>query len=436
MRIAIITDTYAPEVNGVVTSIVTHTRLLADRGHEILIVCPRYGEGEGPSYPGITVERYPAFSFVTNKATRVAVPFVLSLARNIRRFKPDVVHVHTPLTLGVTGLLVAKSLRLPTIQTYHTYIPDFMQYVEISRLLGIDDLQERIANSLFFERLLRTGAWQRLVRSREAIEERADEVLDAFLGIGADEEAERPELSARIAWRYTRLLYNRSDRVITPSLTLKRELIRHGVTVPVDYVSNGIDLTLTRPKDSYAPTGRIIHAGRLGFEKNVDVVIKAFARALDHGVDLALDIVGDGPAREGLERLVQRLGLTASVRFLGFLDRSTLASRYRDYDLFVTASTIETQGIVLLEAMASGLPVVGVRALAIPEIVRTGRCGIVVPPFDEQSFARAIERLAGDDALRERFGRAALAEVAAHDVHAVVSELESLYRLTALGVGA
>ncbi len=431
MRIVVVTDTFLPEVNGVVTSIDAHTRILASRGHEILIIAPKYGTYEDAPPTGISVRRYSSFSFATNKATRIALPTVMSMARQISRFDPDVVHIHTPLTMGVVALLACRALRLPNIQTYHTYIPDFMQYVEPSRLLGIDDLQDRIMNSIVFERAIDSGAWQRIVRSRALIEQRADEVLDALLGVTEEVAEDRPELTARLAWRYTRMLYNRSNQVVTPSLTLKRELMHHGVKVPVNHISNGIDLSLVQSKASYARTGRILHAGRLGAEKNVDVVLKAFARIADTVPDAVLDIAGDGPARKNLEVLAEKLGLAARVRFLGFMNRAELAAAYREYDCFVTASTIETQGIVLLEAMAAGLPVAGVRALAIPEIVHTGRDGIIVPAFDEQALSRALARLVEDDALRERLGRNCVEDVKPHALERVVDDVERLYRLTA-----
>jgi len=224
VRIAYVTDTFLPEVNGVVTSIDSHTRLLAERGHEILIICPKYGDYQDEPRAGITVRRYASFSFVTNKATKIALPSIMSVARQLRRFDPDLVHIHTPLSLGVVGLLAAKSLRLPNVQTYHTYIPDFMQYVELSRLLGIDSLQERIINSIVMERVLESGSWQRLERSRAIIEERTDEVLETLLGISEQVAADRPEFTARFAWRYSRMLYNRADQVFTPSATLKRSM--------------------------------------------------------------------------------------------------------------------------------------------------------------------------------------------------------------------
>lgn len=431
MRIAYVTDTFAPEVNGVVTTIGAHTRILASRGHEILIIAPKYGPYEDAPVDRISVRRYPSFSFVTNKATHVALPTIMSMSRQLSGFEPDVVHIHTPLSIGVVALLACRAMRLPNIQTYHTYIPDFMQYVEPSRLLGIDSLQDRITNSMVFERLIASGAWQRIVRSRALIEQEADDVVDALLGATDQIEAERPEFTTRLAWRYTRMLYNLANQVVTPSLTLKRELMRHGVTAPVNHISNGIDLDLMPRKESYEASGRILHAGRLGPEKNVDVLLRAFARIAPTLPGVVLDIAGDGPARKSLELLVGKLGLSSRVRFLGFIDRTQLAALYREYDCFVTASTIETQGVVLLEAMAAGLPVVGVRALAIPEIVRTGRDGIVVPPFDEQAFARAIERVVTDDALRQRLGRNCVADVQPHALEHVVDAVERLYELTA-----
>jgi glycosyltransferase involved in cell wall biosynthesis len=431
MRIAYFTDCYMPEINGVVTSIESHTRLLAERGHEILIICPKYAEPYVDDRPGITVARYPSFSFITNKATRVALPSTISVAQQLRRFGPDLVHIHTPLSMGVIGLLVTKMLRLPNVQTYHTYIPDFMQYIEPARILRFDELSERVTNSYVFEAWMESGVWQRVVRSRAFLEERTDELFDELIGISAEVVEQDPhELSTRFAWRYTRAIYNRADLVITPSSTLKRELMQHGVTVPVDYMSNGLDLSLIAPKESWEPRRRMLHAGRLGFEKNVDVVIKAFARITAELPGWELHIAGDGPARESLERLAERLELQDSVRFLGFSDRATLVSSYRDYDIFVTASTIETQGIVLLESMAAGLPVIGVRALAIPELVRAGRNGIIVAPGDVQSMAEAMRRLANDDGLRERFGHASRADVARHELAAVVTQLETLYRQT------
>jgi len=428
VRIAIFTDTYLPEVNGVVTSLEAHSRLLAARGHDVLIFCPRYAGGATHGTPGVHVKRYASFGFITNQETRIALPSARSIAGTLRRFDADVVHIHTPLSIGVTGLAAARMLHVPNVQTYHTYIPDFMVYLEPQRLLRLDTLQERVTDSLVFDRMFRSDTWQLLVRTRGEGEEALEGVRRAVrAALGGREPDERLVLSARVAWRYTRALYNRADVVLTPSTALRHELMRHGITVPVEYLSNGIDRRLVAAKRDYRLTGRLLHAGRLGHEKNVDQAIRAFAQVLKPYPDHTLDIVGDGPAREGLERLAARLGLADRVRMRGFMDRRALGRIYRDYDAFITASTIETQGIVLLEAMTAGLPIVGVRALAVPELVRDGRDGLVVAPGDEDAFAQAIERLLTDESLRARFGAACREDVRPHALESVVSRLEDTY---------
>jgi glycosyltransferase involved in cell wall biosynthesis len=428
VRIAYFTDTYLPEINGVVTSLESHSRLMAARGHDILIVCPRYRRPALSAVPRVQVRRYRSFSFVTNKDTRVALPSMASVARTLSRFRPDIVHVHTPLSVGVIGLATARVMRLPTVQTYHTYIPDFMQYVELHRLLRLDDVQDRVVNSLIFERMFESGVWRRVARVGQARRQALEEVTRvASSVVGALAPAERQQLSARVAWQYTRTLYNRADLVLTPSVTLKHALESHGVSVPVEYLSNGIDTALVRQKDSYAATGRLLHAGRLGHEKNVDVVLRAFARLAAERPEVTLDIIGDGPAREGLARLAERLGVAGRVQMPGFVDRRALGRIYGDYDLFVTASTIETQGIVLLEAMSAGLPIVGVDALAIPELVTDGRDGLIVSPGDEAAIADACGRMLDDEALRARFGAACKQDVHPHALESVITQLEGLY---------
>jgi len=374
MRIAVFTDTYLPEVNGVVTSIDSHSRLLGARGHQVLIICPKYRRPILHVVPHVQIKRYRSLSVSSNRATRLALPSMASVVATLRRFNPDVVHVHTPLSVGVVGLATAWMMRLPIVETYHTYIPDFMQYVEPHRLLRLDTLQDRIVDSLVFERMFESGMFHTLSSLIGGGDKAVREVASIAEGVrGTLERAPSPELSKRFAWQFTRTVYNRADLVLTPSITLKRELEEHGVTVPVEYLSNGIDASIVASKLSYAATGRLLHAGRLGFEKNVDVLVEAFARLSVRRPEYTLDIVGDGPVKDHIQRLAARLGVGDRVRIRGFMDRTALGRIYRDYDAFVTASTIETQGIVLLEAMAAGLPIVAVRALAVPSSwVRAG----------------------------------------------------------------
>ena len=195
MRIAFFTDTYLPEINGVVTSLESHSRLLAARGHEILIVCPKYRKPALYAVPRVQVKRYRSFSFVTNKDTRVALPSMASVARLLRRFRPDVVHVHTPLSIGVIGLVAARMMRLPTVQTYHTYIPDFMTYVELHRLLRLDDLQDRVLNSLIFQRMFESGTWKALARAGKTRGQALDDIAGGWCSARATPTAPWPRPS-------------------------------------------------------------------------------------------------------------------------------------------------------------------------------------------------------------------------------------------------
>jgi glycosyltransferase involved in cell wall biosynthesis len=378
MRIAYITDTYLPETNGIVTAIVHHSRGLASRGHEFLICCPEYGADDPGSSNDIRIHRFPAHSARSNAETHVAVPPYRTLTRLLKDFAPDLVHVHTPLPIGVTGIVVARRLGIPLVHTYHSYMPGFLQYASPLRLLGID---------------------------------------------------RRPHHKdvSRLAWFLTRLVLNPSNLVLAPSRAMCAGLERHGVTAPVSYQTNGIDRVEFPPKTDWSLRQRIVHTGRLGYEKNADVVVEAFARFAAGRPGWELHLLGEGPAEAHLRGLIDRLGIGDRVRFEGFVSRTYLAESYRTGDIYATASTIETQGLVVLGAMASGTPVVGVDALAVPEMARHGEHGLIVRPYDPDAMAQAFATLADDDALRERMGRACIKGAAEHDLDVAIALLEEHY---------
>lgn len=378
MRLAYISDTYLPETNGLTTAIVRHTRLLAERGHDVLLICPRYGPDDPPAAEGVSIRRYRALSASSNANTRVAFPALLDLTRSLGAFRPDIVHVHTPLTLGLSGIAAARHLRLPLVQTYHNWFPGFMQYATPSRLLHLD-LGPRRTEDSGLARLL------------------------------------------------TRIVYNRSDLVLVPSKVMCDLLRASGVYVPVAYQTNGIDLEEFPPKADWRARKRIMYCGRMGFEKNIEVVVEAFARFGQQHPGWRLQLLGEGPAEPYMHALIDRLGIRSSVVFHGFVGLHQLAGAYREADIWATASTIETQGLAVLEAMASGTPVVGVDALAVPEMASDGVSGIIVRPYDAHAMAEAFRRLADDDALRERLGHNCLREVKAHELHAAVDRLERIY---------
>jgi glycosyltransferase involved in cell wall biosynthesis len=377
MRIAYISDTFVPETNGIVTAIVRHARGLRERGHKVLVLCPRY-ERETPADEPDTVDRFAAISPRSNPETRMSFAGPGTIARRLRAFGPDIVHVHTPLTLGVAGVIAARRLGVPLVQTYHSYVPGFMQYANPLRLLG----------------------YRRPAR------------VDGASGL---------------AWILTRAIYGRSDLVLTPSDALSDLLRAHGVTVPIVTQTNGIDLAEFPPKTDWSLRRRVIHCGRLGWEKNAEVILAAFARFSADHPGWELHVLGEGPALPFLRARMQELGIADRVRLEGFVSRAHLAESYREADIYATASTIETQGLVVLEAMASGTPVVGVNALAVPEMVSDGLHGIMVQPSDAAGMAAGLASLADDDALRETMGRAGVGRATEHDLERAIGHLERTY---------
>jgi glycosyltransferase involved in cell wall biosynthesis len=378
MRIAYVSDTYLPETNGIVTAIVRHAHGLVDRGHDVLVLCPRYRADDPGSEPHIALDRHPAWSASSNPDTHVTLPFFPTIVAPLRRFRPDLVHVHTPLPLGVSGILAARGLGIPIVQTYHSWVPGIMQYASLSRLLGLD-------------------------------------------------RGPRHTHDTALARFYTRRVYNRADLLLAPSEALCELLRELGLRPPVRCQTNGIDAAEFPPKTEWSLRRRVMHCGRLGFEKNAEVVVEAFARFAEDRPDWELHLLGEGPAAPYLRLLIDRLGIAGRVRFEGFVSRERLADSYREADIYATASTIETQGLVVLEAMASGTPVVGVDALAVPEMARHGRNAIIVEPYDRAAMASAFARIADDDALRERMGRAGIEDVRVHDLDRAIDRLENTY---------
>jgi len=299
--------------------------------------------------------------------------------REIAAFAPDVIHVQTPLALGVSGLLAARRLAVPCVQTYHSWVPGFMAYVRPGRVLGLARGPIRPHESWFSRTFVRT-------------------------------------------------VYGWNDLVLAPSRTLVNELRDLGVRAPCRTQTNGIDLTEFTPKSTYEPTRTILLTGRLGYEKHAEEVIAAFASFAPEHPGWRLRVLGEGPAAPYLHALVEREGLGDLVTFRGFIDRADLLAEYVHADIFATASDIETQGLVVLEAMASGTPVVGVRALAVPEMAQDDVHGIIVEPHDTPAMARALASLADDDALRERLGRQAVDGAAAHALPKALDSLEHVYR--------
>jgi glycosyltransferase involved in cell wall biosynthesis len=282
----------------------------------------------------------------------------------------DLVHAHTPFAVGIAGRRLARRTDVPLVASYHTPTAEYADYV--------------------------------------APTDRAEGAV------------------ARVADRYERWFYDSADLVLAPSDATRTAVRERGVITPIEVVPNGVDLDRFRPvaADGFRerhglPTDRPLvgYTGRHGHEKRLDVLVAAAV-----GLDATLVFGGDGPARDDLEAQTARHDVDA--RFLGFLDRDELPELYAALDVFAFPSPVETQGLVALEAMACGTPVVGVAAGALDDAIDDGATGRLAPPDDPDAFRAAIGDALGD---RERLRETCLDRREAFGVGHAVDRLADCY---------
>jgi 1,2-diacylglycerol 3-alpha-glucosyltransferase len=386
MRIIIFTDTFLPQINGVVTYVLETSKILAARGHKILIFAPQ-SKGSGKinlNNPNIEVIASPSIEFPTYKEYKIALPSVMKYYKIAEKFHPDVFHIQSPFSLGLAGLYIAKGMAKPVVSTYHTLLPDFIKYY-----LPIPILKD-------------------------------GNLINDF------------------TWRLSNYFYNRCDLVLTPSGIMRDMLVKHDIKVPVQVLSNGIDLDVFKPesqdtknliKDRFG-LGNItlIHSGRMSFEKNIQVLIKAFAlirKNIDKDVKFLM--IGDGPALSDLKKIAADLKVSQDMIFTGYLSRKFLLAFLKSSDIFVTASTMETQGIVVLEAMATGMAVIGADKMALPELIKDGVNGYLFKPGNEKMLAEKMLKVIQSDKLRAKMAANSLDLVKAHSINLTIEKLEKIY---------
>lgn len=373
MRIAFVTDTYLPEVNGVTTVLGMMRQSLGARGHEVFFVAPAYPE---PMAPDERVIRRSSIPCPGYPAVRLSSPFGWDVFRSLDQFDPELVHVVTEGPLGAIGRRYALRRRKPLVTSFHT---DFPRYA--ARYLG---------------------SWA--------------------------------EAAAR---RYLRHFHGPAGLTQTPSAMTRDELLALGLSRAVLWGRGVESERFTPTRRSVARRAAlgaadrviVLHVGRLAVEKDPDVLVDAFQRAhAAVGQQALFCVAGDGPRGPALRRALP------FARHFGFLAREVLADLYADADLFVFPSPTETCGLVTLEAMASALPVISADRGGVLENMRDGINGVVVPSGDGRRFADAIVALIRDDRQRTALGQAARAFAIGRDWGREISELERMYG-EAIGYG-
>jgi len=353
LNIAVFTDTYLPQVNGVVRSIETFRHQLERRGHTVYIFAPSMSaksKREG------NVFRFRAAPYAFQPEYRFALPFSRQLLRDFPELQIDVVHAQTPISLGVVGSWVAKIKRVPLVFTYHTLYAEYIK-------------------TYFSKRLKKLSA--------------------------------TPKVVAKITSFYC----NRCNAVIAPSKKIEDLVKGYGVRRDIHVIPTGIDLEKFVKDEKIDIRGEyniprdtkvLVCTARLGKEKNLDFLIKSFALANRKMPNTYLVFMGGGPAEAGLKKLAASLGMK-NVVFTGYLSHEKVIQVLFASDLFVFSSLTETQGIVLAEAVACGLPLVVVDDKALRDMA-IDNVNAVVTPVDTSQFSAAIVDVLTD---KERYNELA-----------------------------
>ncbi|HVY06569.1 MAG TPA: glycosyltransferase [Burkholderiales bacterium] len=378
MNVLMISDVYFPRVNGVSTSIQTFRRELSAVGHKVDLIAPAY---PAQAAEDASVLRVPSRFIPLDSEDRMMRPrAVRALLPRLREKKYDLVHIQTPFVAHWLGMEIADALALPRVETYHTFFEEYLfHYVPL--------LPKRILRGL----------------SR----------------------------------RFSRTQCNCMNALVVPSSAMRDKLAEYGVKVPMHVIPTGIPLAEFSSGNGGSfraahgiERGRpmLLYVGRVAYEKNIDFLVRALERALATMPDILLTIAGEGPALDSLKKLVASRRLSANVLFVGYLDRSgALLDCYRAADAFVFASRTETQGLVLLEAMALGVPVISTAVMGTRDIVGPRR-GAMVPDDDEADFARHIVMLMNDPAARMRLAAEGPLYASEWSAGALANKLATAYR--------
>ncbi|AOY83586.1 glycosyltransferase family 1 protein [Moorena producens JHB] len=365
MRIAFFTETFLPKVDGIVTRLRHTVEHLQRNGDQVLVICP---EGGLKTYKGAKIYGVSGFPLPLYPELKLALPRP-SIGGVLEKFQPDLIHVVNPAVLGLGGLYYAKVMNIPLVASYHTHLPQYLQHYGLGMLEGV-------------------------------------------------------------MWELIKVSHNQAELNLCTSNAMVQELRDHGVE-RVDLWQRGVDTETFQPElassqmRSHLSQGHpdspiLLYVGRLSAEKEIER-IKLVLEAIPNA---CLALVGDGPHRKELEAHFAG----TPTHFVGYLTGTTLGSAFASADAFIFPSRTETLGLVLLEAMAAGCPVVAANSGGIPDIVTDGMNGYLYDPADEQGAIAATQRLLAQQQERETLRRNARAEAERWSWSAATRQLQHYYQ--------
>ncbi|MEA3453441.1 MAG: glycosyltransferase family 4 protein [Candidatus Caldatribacteriota bacterium] len=379
MRIAFFTNCYKPLINGVVTSISSLKEAYERKGHEVYVFAPKVEDYVDQEK---NVFRYRSVNLTTKVKYPLPIPLSFRVKKVITEFNPDIVHIHHPFLLSSVAIMYGKRLGIPKILTIHTQYEQYAYYVS--------PVPERVTH--------------------EAIK----------------------MIISNLAYK--------TDCITTPSASMKELIEGYGIKNRIEVIPNAIhlisfkednELKRTEIKRKYnlkEDDKIILFVGRIASEKSIDKLIKALAiiKKRNNGKEKLL-IVGNGPAMDELKQLTQSLKVEEDVIFTGTVSYEEIQHYYKMAYVFTIASTTETFGIVTIEALASGTPVLAIKAPGAVDILTDGLDGLLVDD-DVEKFANALEKIIREPELREKLSRGALKTSEKYSINTISERMLNLYR--------
>lgn len=351
MRIALFSDTWLPNINGVVTSLLNQIKILEQDGHDVFLFVPKTAPNKLEKVPDdITIYEFPGLEFPSYPGYRMSLPRNLRKIIGTQRF--DILHSHSPFLQGWFCFMTQHVQDIPMVTTYHTHLAEYVGHL--------------------------------------------------FKGIG--EEHVKHFLNG-FAWAFTKNQYNRYHAIFTPSKVMKLELEQHGLT-PVIELPNPISSVFlekqrdieskkVRLKESFKVPARarvLLYVGRISFEKRLEVLLEAYKNIESKYSDTYLVIVGDGPQIGMYRKKAKSLGLKKYL-FTGYIQHGQLPIVYQIADVFISPSDTETQGLTFIEAMSQGCPVIAVQARGPADFIIHNKNGFFAKTLDPKEFQLLIEQV-------------------------------------------
>lgn len=373
MRIGFFSESYYPYISGVVRSIDLFSRELRRLGHEVYIFAPDYYDSKEEEF----VYRFPSVPTPNAPGFRLPIPYMPKLTETIENLDLDVIHTHSPFLMGRLASALSKKLDLPLVFTYHTKYEQYVHYVPFAR-----------------------------------------------------------KAARRVTIKLTRDFCQRCDAVVAPTGYVKKLLEQEGITTPIEIIPTGVDLEKFRDGNRNWLRRRyrfrdedeiLLYVGRLGEEKNLPFLLEVVREMMKKNPNLYLILVGGGPDEKEFRRMVNDWDLEHRIIFTGVVGPRKVIDYYLGADVFVFPSVTETQGLVILEAMAAGLPAVAMNREGPSTVIKSGEDGILVQP-NKTSFKQGLLKILENPELREEMGARAMQKARGLSSVEMAARLEKLYQ--------